>query len=120
MRRAWRKEQAANYLTTTNFSDRSQTAATQVEAKNEHDLEKELERAVSVDERSSSRETNLDIYAVCRSPADPRLAVMVCSVRVRGASYAVLSDVLFCVLSMLLDVCVYAILRFRRSFQTTK
>ncbi|OSD07855.1 hypothetical protein PYCCODRAFT_1473489 [Trametes coccinea BRFM310] len=64
MRRAWRKEQAADYLTTINFTDRSQNTSTQVEAKNEHALEKRLERAASVDDPSSSRETNLDIYAV--------------------------------------------------------
>ncbi|KAJ2992812.1 hypothetical protein NUW54_g7849 [Trametes sanguinea] len=62
MRRAWRKEQTADYLTTNNLTDRSQSTAIQGEPKDEHDLEKKLEHAASM-ESSPSRETNLHMYA---------------------------------------------------------
>ncbi|KAJ2987417.1 hypothetical protein NUW54_g9432 [Trametes sanguinea] len=61
-RRAWRKEQTTDYLTTSNFTDWSQSTAMQGEPKDEHDLEKRLEHAASMDP-SSSRETNLHMYA---------------------------------------------------------
>ncbi|KAI9057988.1 hypothetical protein FKP32DRAFT_1680971 [Trametes sanguinea] len=63
MRRAWRKEQTTDYLTTINFTDRSQSTAIQGERKDEYELEKRLGHAASMDP-FSSRETNLHtVYA---------------------------------------------------------
>ncbi|CDO69072.1 hypothetical protein BN946_scf184992.g21 [Trametes cinnabarina] len=59
-RRAWRKEQTADYLTTINFSDRMQHNATRDRVKTEYEMERREDDGAS----SVSREANLHVYAV--------------------------------------------------------
>ncbi|KAJ2987416.1 hypothetical protein NUW54_g9431 [Trametes sanguinea] len=69
MRRAWRKEQTADYLTTINFSDRTQSTKTHIDGTNdESDLEKGTEDGSSLNpptSRGNRMPTNTNLYAVC-------------------------------------------------------
>ncbi|OSD07854.1 hypothetical protein PYCCODRAFT_1430054 [Trametes coccinea BRFM310] len=65
MRRAWRKEQTADYLTTINFSDRTQSTKAHIDGtKGDFELEPQKKEDGASLNPSTSRETNLNIYAV--------------------------------------------------------